>query len=152
MTPAPIRAVIVTEKLSYIREMIEALRDLPLSSQKDFFADVRNSAAAESYLRRALEALFDLGRHIVTKGFATAPADYKEIAAILTRKGILSEDHGRVLREMAGYRNRMVHFYNEIGAEELYQICRDELTDIEAITHALTAWLREHPRKIDVRL
>jgi uncharacterized protein YutE (UPF0331/DUF86 family) len=149
MTSAPIRAAIVTEKLSYIREMVEALRNLPLSSQDDFSSDVRNAAAAESYLRRALEGLFDLGRHMLTKGFAVAPTEYKEIAAILTRKGILSKEHGRILREMAGYRNRMVHFYNEIGEEELYHICRDELTDIEAIADALTTWLREHPHKVD---
>jgi len=39
MTSAPIRAVIVTEKISYIREMIEALRNLPLSSHDDFSSD-----------------------------------------------------------------------------------------------------------------
>ena len=149
MTSAPIRAVIVTEKISYIREMIEALRNLPLSNHDEFSSDARNAAAAESYLRRALEALFDLGRHILAKGFAAAPTEYKEIAAILTHKSILSKDHGQILREMAGYRNRMVHFYNEIGEEELYHICRDGSTDIEDITRALTTWLRDHPRKIN---
>jgi len=33
-------------------------------------SDPRNVASAESYLRRGLEALLDLGRHLLAKGFA----------------------------------------------------------------------------------
>ena len=80
MMLSSVRIEIVAEKISYIRNMVEAIRSLPLSSYDDFAADARNAAAAESYLRRALEALFDLGRHILAKAFATAPAEYKQIA------------------------------------------------------------------------
>lgn len=149
MTSAPIRAEIVTEKVAYVRQMVDAIRRLPLSSYADFAADTRNAAAGESYLRRAIEALFDLGRHILAKGFAKAPAEYKEIAAGLVTEGILSEQDGRKLKEIAGYRNRMVHFYDEIGQDELYHILCDHLFDIEKACDALLGWLREHPDKVD---
>jgi uncharacterized protein YutE (UPF0331/DUF86 family) len=148
MMASAVRAEIAAEKTSYIRNMVEAIRGLPLSSYDAFSADTRNAAAAESYLRRALEALFDLGRHILAKAFATAPAEYKEIAEGLTQKGVLSKEDGHILREMAGYRNRMVHFYHEIGERELYDICRGRLSDIEGISNALSQWLREHPEKV----
>jgi hypothetical protein len=38
--------------------------------------------AAESYLRRAVEVLLDMGRHILAKEFALAVSEYKEIALI----------------------------------------------------------------------
>ncbi len=63
MMTSAVRAEIVAEKISYIRNMIEAIRSLPQSSYDDFSSDARNAPAAESYLRRGLEALFDLGRH-----------------------------------------------------------------------------------------
>lgn len=87
MIASSIRAEIVAEKISYVRNMVEALRSLPLSSYEDFSADTRNVAATESYLRRALEALFDIGRHILAKAFSMAPAEYKQIAEALTKKG-----------------------------------------------------------------
>ncbi len=148
MMASPVRAEIVAEKIAYIRNMLEAIRSLPLSSYDDFSADARNAAAAESYLRRGLEALFDLGRHILVKAFATASAEYKQTAEGLTQKGVLSREDGRILREMAGYRNRMVHFYHEIGERELYTICRDRVADIEGISGTLSRWLREHPEKV----
>lgn len=148
MMASSVRAEIVAEKIAYIRKMVEAIRTLPLSSYDDFSADARNAAAAESYLRRALEALFDLGRHILVKAFAEAVAEYKQIADGLTQKGVLSTEDGRILREMAGYRNRMVHFYHEIGERELYNICRDRLVDIQRVSDTFVQWLREHPEKV----
>jgi uncharacterized protein YutE (UPF0331/DUF86 family) len=115
MIASSIRAEIVAEKISYVRNRVEAIRSLPLSSYEDFSADTRNVAAAESYLRRALEATFDIGRHILAKAFSMAPAEYKQIAEALAKKREVSKEEGRILREMAGYRNRMVHFYHEIG-------------------------------------
>ena len=35
---------------------------------------------ADSCLRRSLEALFDIGRHILAKGYARGVTEYKEIA------------------------------------------------------------------------
>jgi uncharacterized protein YutE (UPF0331/DUF86 family) len=148
MMTSAVRAEIVAEKISYIRNMVEAICSLPQSSYDDFSADARNAPAAESYLRRAVEALFDLGRHILAKAFAAAPAEYKQIADELAKNGVLSKEEGRILTEMAGYRNRMVHFYHEIGERELYNICRDRLIDIQGLIDSFAQWLREHPEKV----
>ena len=96
----------------------------------------------------ALEALFDLGSHILAKAFATGPAESSQIAEGLTQKGVLSKEKGRTLREMAGDRNRMVHFYHEIGERELYNICRDRLIDIQGLVDTFARWLRDHPEKV----
>ena len=106
-------------------------------------------AAAESYLRRALEALLDLGRHILAKGFALAPAEYKEVANELGKAGVLSEQDADLLRKMAGFRNRMVHFYNELSENEVYEICTGDLVDVETVLEGLLRWIRENPEKVD---
>lgn len=64
MTPTKIRSAVVAERAAWIRKMVFAIQSLPLSSYAEFISDARNVAAAESYLRRALEALLDLGRHV----------------------------------------------------------------------------------------
>ena len=149
MTPSQIRAGVVSERISWIREMIASVRSLPLQSYDEFVEDPRNVAAAESYLRRGIEALLDLGRHILAKGFAVAVTEYKAIGSRLAGENILSVDHGNLLRKIAGYRNRMVHFYHEVTQEELYQLSTQNLGDVETILDALVAWLRSHPDKMD---
>ena len=108
--------------------------------------------AAESYLRRALEALLDLGRHILAKGFGLGVSEYKEIAVRLGEQGVLSPEEAQLLQVLAGYRNRLVHFYHEVGPEELYEVCAHRLTDVERIAEAYRRWLRENKEWLDETL
>ena len=61
MTRVDIDRKVVTQRAAWILEMIGALRDLPLKNKGEFVQNRHNVAAAESYLRRSLEALFDIG-------------------------------------------------------------------------------------------
>lgn len=149
MNSRKIRAVIVTERVAWVRNMLAGIRELPLSSYEQFTSDSRTPAAAESYLRRALEALLDIGRHVLAKGFALAPAEYKAVADELFRVSVLSEQDRALLRKMAGYRNRLVHFYHEVSKEELYTLCTKHLSEIEQVCEAILAWVRKHPEKVD---
>ena len=69
MSPAKIRAASILHKTEQMVTMLGGIADLPLESLQALEADPRNAAAAESFLRRALEALLDLGRHVLAKGF-----------------------------------------------------------------------------------
>ena len=96
-----------------------------------------------------VEALFDLGRHIMAKCFGKGVSEYKEIAEELERARILSQDEAKLLRELAGYRNRLVHFYHDVTKEELYEICKNDLGDILIIRDAYLNWFKANPEKID---
>ena len=133
MTPANIDRKVITQRAEWIREMMDALGELPLKNKKSFLRNTRNVAAAESYLRRSLEALFDTGRHILAKSFAIPAPAYEEIAGRMLEKKILGEDEAELMRKVAGYRNRMVHFYHEITAEEPHEICLNHLREIRLL-------------------
>jgi uncharacterized protein YutE (UPF0331/DUF86 family) len=48
------------------------------------------------------------------------------------------------LRLMAGYRNRLVHFYDEVSEKELFQILRNNLGDIEEFVRQIAAFLQKY--------
>lgn len=129
--------------------MMKGLRSLPGDNLQAFQDDPQTVAAAESYLRRALEALLDLGPHILAKGFGRAVVEYKDIPIGLGEEGVLAGPEAGLLREMAGYRNRMVHFYSEVTTEELFQIRSSRLPDIERVLSALLDWVQSHPDVVD---
>ena len=149
MTPGPISATVVTDRAAWIRRMLAGIASLPLHSVEEFTASPSTVAAAESYLRRALDALVDLGRHVLAKGFALGVAEYKAIATALAEQGVLSAADAELLVRLAGYRNRLVHFYHAVGDEELRLICRDHVRDIDYLLHALLGWLRAHADRLD---
>jgi uncharacterized protein YutE (UPF0331/DUF86 family) len=99
-----------------------------------------------------LEALLDLGRHSLAKGFGYAATEYKEIPRVLEQNGVLTQEEARLMRELAGYRNRLVHLYHEISAQELYTICTQHVTDVESIADAMVRWMKANPNMIDQTL
>lgn len=149
MTRGSIREQVVAAKVETIEEMLRSIATLPLESEEAFLADPRMVAAGESFLRRALEALLDLGRHLLAKGFGIAAAEYKSIPQHLEESGVLSRDLAARLSEMAGYRNRLVHFYDEVTPAELYRILTGHLAGVTTIRQALRRWLEEHPQMVD---
>lgn len=135
MMPEHVSRRVLVDRLRWVDEMVAEIERLPLDDAEAFLADNRNVFTAESCLRRALEALLDCGRHILAKGFAVGATEYKEVAAQLGENQVLSLENTTRLRIMAGYRNRLVHFYHEVSHEELFEICSTQLADITAVAN-----------------
>jgi len=152
MTPAAVSKRVVADRLDLIDSLLREIRSLPLRDQTLFFADRRNLWSAESCLRRSLEALFDVGRHILAKGYGSGVSEYKEIALRLQEKAALTETEAELFTVLAGYRNRLVHFYHEVSAQELFEICSNQLGDLELIQNAYRRWMKEHPERVDSNL
>jgi uncharacterized protein YutE (UPF0331/DUF86 family) len=146
MTRSKVNGSVIVEKTAWIRRMLADLRDLGLEDREGFLADKHKQAAAESYLRRALEALFDIGRHILARKFGAMAAEYKDIARLLFENRALTQKEAVLLRLMAGYRNRLVHFYHEVGPAELFEICAKDSTDIQKILNRMIKKAMEEPR------
>jgi uncharacterized protein YutE (UPF0331/DUF86 family) len=149
MTPTGLREKVMADRVAWIRQMLADARALPLADRTAFLSDRRNVAAGESCLRRALEALLDLGRHLLSKGLGLAPAEYRDIPRGLAEAGVLTGADAELLGQMARYRNRMVHFYHEVSAGELYDLLANRLGDVEHLTAVLTSWVSRHPELLD---
>jgi uncharacterized protein YutE (UPF0331/DUF86 family) len=152
MTHTQINKRIVGERLDWIDRMVVEIRSLPLGNFDEFISENRNVWTCESCLRRALEALMDLGRHILAKGFGVGVSEYKEIAEELKNAHVLSADKSALMKVLAGYRNRLVHFYHEIKTDELYDIGKNQLDEILLIKDAILEWLKSNPEKLNETL
>lgn len=152
MIQSKINQRVIADRLAWIDRMLMEIRALPLGTYKVFIQDNRNIWSAESCLRRSLEALLDIGRHILAKAYGRGVTEYKEIARALGENRVLDAECADLMEILAGYRNRMVHFYQEISTEELYKICNEELGDINKVKTALAIWVENHTDLVDKNL
>lgn len=140
MTPTGIQLKVVRERLDYAADCISQLRSLPAGTRQEFLSDRRNPLAADALLRRAIEALFDTARHILAKGFGVGKLEYREIARQAVEQGLVSEPAtGEAMWKIAGYRNRLIHHYEEVTPDELFGIVDLHLGDLDAIGNELRA-------------
>lgn len=138
MTPGRIDLKVVHDRLQIVAACLGALRELPQQTLSAFLSDSRNPAAADSHLRRATEALFDIARHLLSRAHGLGALEYRDVARHAQEKGLIRDpDLARRFREIAGYRNRLAHYYDEVTPAELHGILKGRLGDVEAIAEAL---------------
>jgi uncharacterized protein YutE (UPF0331/DUF86 family) len=132
----------INERLLLINSFLKDLYELASLDEKTFLSKKFYSAACESFLRRTLEAIFDVGRHILAKsGYIDMSMEYKSITKGLVEIGVVDKKLGEKLIQMAGYRNRLVHMYHLISDKELYQIIKSDLKDIENFISSVKEYL-----------
>lgn len=137
---------LIEDRLGFINKAVARLKRLSYIDERDFLDD-DNPAIAESYLRRSLEAIFDIGRHIIAKTAGKGIVEYKEIASALGDRGVITKQLAERLRLMAGYRNRLVHFYHEVNDRELYLITKSNLADIEDFVKEMKTFIESYRQK-----
>ncbi len=138
MTSGAVSFKVVRDGLQVVETCLTELRSLPHSSLEEFLSDRRNPPAAESLVRRAIQALFDVLRHLLAKGSGRGVLEYKELARLAAREGLIRDPHlAQVALQIAGFRNRLVHFYQEVTPEELHGILTTDLVDLEGLAEEL---------------
>jgi uncharacterized protein YutE (UPF0331/DUF86 family) len=139
MTPTGVDLKVVEDRLQAVGSYLEQLRELPTERQA-FLADHRNPNSAESLLRRCLEALLDVARHLLAKGHGKGSLEYREVARLARAHGMVENAATALAFEkMAGFRNRLTHFYREVTPGELFGVVEEHLGDIEALADELRA-------------
>jgi len=138
---------LIEDRICFINKAIVRLRNLS-SLEERTFLEGDTPATAESYLRRSLEAIFDIGRHIIAKTAGKTAVEYKEIAKALGENGVVSKRLAEKLILMAGYRNRLIHFYHEVSDAELYLILRDHLKDVEEFVKEIKEFIKRYRTRL----
>jgi uncharacterized protein YutE (UPF0331/DUF86 family) len=126
----PLNRDVIQTRISYIEDSLRSLERFRGMPYDEFHSNSDNFRIAFYDLHRTLEAVMDIGTHILSRIPGARPASYKDIPRLLEKNKIIpTEFAANTLSKMAGYRNRMVHFYGEITEKEIYDIIQEELED-----------------------
>ncbi|MBI2337334.1 MAG: DUF86 domain-containing protein [Deltaproteobacteria bacterium] len=146
MTPPPLEREAVLPRIDGIRKNIKKLTSLSKQPFNDF-ASEDSFDLAQHHLRLALEGIFHISSHILSRLPGGRATEYKEIATKMGELKIVPEEFSKqALIPMAGMRNILVHHYADIKPERLYDILKNHLQDIEQFLHYIKKFL-EHPEK-----
>jgi uncharacterized protein YutE (UPF0331/DUF86 family) len=128
---------------------LEKISKLPFPEYKK---DPHAFPLTQFYLRQALEGVFHIGAHILARLNGGRATEYKDIAKKLGEFNIVDNEFAETkLVNMAGYRNRLTHFYAEISREEIYKILNNNLPDIKIFIKAIKKLLN-NPEKFNLEI
>lgn len=121
------------------------LRDLARHPREELAADEVLIAAAQFRLVVAIEASIDIAHHIIASEGLEAPDSYAGAFVSLGRGDVIPGDLVPALVNMAKFRNRLVHLYDETDERQAADIVHSRLGDLDRFRESIAAYLR-HPR------
>lgn len=136
--PDPIR---VRELLGHINQAAQRLRALGTLPQDSFLDDYRNTESAKYLFISATEAAIDLCNHIVVRCGGRAPETYADCFGVLAELDIIDDELAHRLKQMARFRNLLVHLYGDVDDERVYKSIHNDLADLDDFRRAIAAWM-----------
>lgn len=137
----------VQSKLATVPENVEKLELLRSKNYQEFRSDFRNIDSSLHRLQTSIQALVDIGSYIIAQLGLKTPGSSAEVIEILQEAGFIKpEDENRYV-SMIQFRNRVVHLYNNINTEMLYQILKDETEDIKRLYGTLIEIIDSHEKQ-----
>lgn len=119
---------LVEKKLATIVSAVSDLRRLANVDQLRH--DVREERFIEHTLQLAMQAALDVASHIVSDESLGEPQTNRHLFDLLVRAGWLDDSLAAQLSRMAGFRNVLVHGYDDVDLAVVEDIVRHRLDDL----------------------
>ena len=126
---------LIAKKLAAIETYIHELETL--ARVESLRTDVREERFVEHTLQLAIQAALDVASHIVSDQRLGEPRTSREIFALLERGGWIGHDLSETLQRMAGFRNVLVHGYDDVDLTIVRDVLENHLVDLEAFLEAV---------------
>lgn len=110
----------ITQKLENLEKYYSRL----YKARNTKLEEIQNNPDLQSILERnfqlSIEACIDIGEMIISYFGYETPSENKDIFLILGKKGILPKAFSQKLAPAAGFRNILVHRYEEVDIKEIH--------------------------------
>jgi uncharacterized protein YutE (UPF0331/DUF86 family) len=132
---------LVSKKLALVETCLSELRRL--AKPEALANDIREQRFVEHTLQIAIQAALDVASHIVSDRRLGEPRTNRELFDLLQRDQWLDERLASTLRNMAGFRNVLVHGYDDVDLDIVTDVLRNHLGDLDAFVAAVRLRINE---------
>ncbi|MCP4400425.1 MAG: DUF86 domain-containing protein [bacterium] len=135
--------VLLERFLTDIRANVRELREANDITWEVYQTNTRARRFVERTLHILIEACIDVAHHIIADEQFREPTNYRDAFTVLAENRILHSDDLETFRNMASFRNLLVHYYERIDDAIVYGILTRHLVDFDLFVERITSYLQE---------
>lgn len=133
----------IINKIAHIRRQMHDIQALTEEkSQADILCDQWLVKGLKYALQTSVEAMIDVAYHLSAKQFSHAPVDARDALQLLVSKGVLHSAEFETYSAMVGFRNRVVHGYQDVSDLRVYEIATEEMGKFESFIDSILLFLQ----------
>lgn len=137
----------ITQRIGTIQSNLRELGVLASIPQKEFLLDTQRIASAKYFLQVSVEAMIDIGNHIIARLRLGTPESNFHTFELLARNNIINKESLPTYQQMVKFRNLVVHLYHIVDNEEIYRIIHNDLKDFELFIKEILSSRKKEWRK-----
>ncbi|WP_435195808.1 type VII toxin-antitoxin system HepT family RNase toxin [Natronomonas sp. EA1] len=136
-------ADIVVDKLRYINEYTNGLKQMRGLSKTAYAEDLIIQRAVERTFMNLIQSCIDLAQHIrASEGLSPSGTSKKELES-LGNAGIISREVQEQLEEAVGFRNILAHRYGNVNHGIVHGVLHEDLHWFEQFQQEIAQWFQQ---------
>ena len=136
-----VRPEVIRKRLVKLDEYLDILRQLRDTPREEFLANPEKYGSAERFLQLAIEAVNDIGGHLVADLNLGTVEWARDIPERLYQAGYIDKDLREQWFRMIGFRNILVHDYLDVDRARVYEVLQHHLEDFERLRAVFARFL-----------
>lgn len=131
----------IVGRLKELDVVVQELRQYEATTWADLRTDLSRRWVIERGLIAAATLILDVADHILSARFGVYTNSYEESLAQLHQYKVISEPLYQALKGLGGFRNVLVHLYQEIDLQQVLDSYQKALTVFPQFASEILTWL-----------
>ncbi|RKY35220.1 MAG: hypothetical protein DRP69_02335 [Candidatus Duberdicusella sinuisediminis] len=133
-------------KIDELRGYLQELEQI-MPSNFDEYQSIEKKRSCERLLQLSIESVIDVCKILVSNLRLGIPSEEIDLFESLFRKGIITDKILRMLKEMRGLRNILVHEYAEVDDKLIFKILHTRLNDFDNFIKIILNFIKKQENK-----
>lgn len=131
----------IIAKLQALDEYLTYLKELQKVNKRSFLHDYHQFGLAEHYLHLCIEVLLDVAKLIIIIYSFPRPEENRDVFRVLYDKRVINIKLYNCLAGISGFRNVLIHEYEKIDKERVYEYLQDSIDQFKEFKRQLLHFL-----------
>lgn len=126
-----VNQVLLKTKIAHIKNSLEKLTRKTRISLKEFKSDTDVQDIIIHNLQLAIQGTIDMASHIISDQGWGIPSTLVGLFDVLQEHSVIDEKLTDIMKRMVGFRNIIIHEYEDVDLDKVYQILTTRLGDFD---------------------
>jgi len=132
---------LILRKMSELEEYLSQLSQYGDITISDYYSDWKIQRIVERTLQMMIETCINVATHIISDRKYRVPKSYADTFKVLFENEVIGKELYDSLDKMAKFRNIVVHDYDDIDAEIVISILKNNINDFPKYKDAIVNFL-----------
>ena len=129
------------DRIDRIRRFKRDLEEFARIPREAFRGNRERQYAVLHAMQNAIEGCIEIASHIVSADRLGAPTDHAHLFSLLEENRVIPASVAESMRQMARFRNRIVHLYWDLDLDLVYEYLTARLGDVDSYLTAIEEYL-----------